>query len=280
RASLQPSVYAGYAVGQLEQGFRQTLGPERAPEAVRGLLTGIHPDTEADLPAALEALGAGRIDRDHFLDRFGHRGAGEMELANPRWAETPDQLSAGSIAKPALPTQESKSKRWDALCEEAKLDGRKRQALEEAFASAQTYCGLRETPKHSLMMGYALMRRFLLEIGRRCDIGDGVFYLMPDELPKLLAGDKFHATIKERRQRRSLALSLEVPPVLFSDDLDSIGRSLFVAASTEMKGTPLSPGVAEAPALVLTVPPTSPQIAEGFALVCPSTDPAWVPLFL
>src|SRR5262249_28629791 len=109
---------------------------------------------------------------------------------------------------------------------------------------------------------------------------DGVFYLMPDELPKLLAGDKFHATIKERRQRRSLALSLEVPPVLFSDDLDSIGRSLFVAASAEMKGTPLSPGVAEAPALVLTVPPTSPQIAEGFALVCPSTDPAWVPLFL
>ena len=280
RASLQPSVYAGYAVGQLEQGFRQALGPDRAAETVRGLLTGIHPDTEADLPAALEALGAGRIDREHFLDRFGHRGAGEMELANPRWSEVPDQLSTASVAISTVHAQEAPSKRWEALCAEAKLSGGKRPALEAAFAYAQTYCGLRETSKHYLMMGYALIRRLLLEIGRRCDISDGVFYLVPEELPKLIAGDKLQATIKERRQRRSLVLSIEVPPVLFSDDLEAIGRSLPAFGSAEMKGTPLSPGVAEAPALVLTEPTNSPQIAEGFALVCPSTDPAWVPLFL
>jgi pyruvate,water dikinase len=280
RDSLQPSMYAGYALGQLEQGLRQSLGADRAVEAVRNLLTGIHPDTEADLPAAVEALGAGRIDRDHFLDRFGHRGPGEMELANPRWSEAPDQLSDGSIAKPDFQTQKSQSNRWDALCDEAKLDARKRQSLSEALAYAQTYSGLRETSKHYLMMGFALIRRLLLEIGRRCEIGDGVFYLVPDELPKLIAGDKLHATVKQRRQRRSLALSLEVPPVLFSDDLEAIGRSLPAFGSAEMKGTPLSPGVAEAPALVLTEPTNRPPIAEGFALVCPSTDPAWVPLFL
>jgi pyruvate,water dikinase len=42
-------------------------------------------------------------------------------------------------------------------------------------------------------------------------------------------------------------------------------------------GTPLSAGVAEAPALVLQHPTTPPS--EPFVLVCPSTDPAWVPLF-
>jgi pyruvate,water dikinase len=148
---------------------------------------------------------------------------------------------------------------------------------------------LRETAKHYLMMGYALIRRCLVELGRRFQVGDGIFYLLPEELPALTAGQDFAAVIKKRRQRRSLALSLEAPPVLFSDDLEAIGRPLpsplggeesGVRGGVSIKGTPISPGVAEAPALVLTEPTDQPQIADGFVLVCPSTDPAWVPLFL
>src|SRR5207245_8954443 len=43
---------------------------------------------------------------------------------------------------------------------------------------------------------------------------------------------------------------------------------------------PLSAGGAEAPALVLEEPPTGEQPAGPYILVCPSTDPAWVPLFV
>ena len=46
-----------------------------------------------------------------------------------------------------------------------------------------------------------------------------------------------------------------------------------------MVGVPLSAGVAEAPALVLTEP-AEPPAEAGYILVCPSTDPAWVPLFV
>jgi pyruvate,water dikinase len=38
--------------------------------------------------------------------------------------------------------------------------------------------------------------------------------------------------------------------------------------------------VAEAPALVLDQPHTGALPAEDYILVCPSTDPAWVPLFV
>src|SRR5262249_36390037 len=44
-------------------------------------------------------------------------------------------------------------------------------------------------------------------------------------------------------------------------------------------GIPLSAGVAEGPALVLTEPAAA-TAAGGYILVCPSTDPAWVPLFV
>ena len=47
----------------------------------------VQPDPEADLPRAMRDLIEGRSDRSSFLERFGHRGHHEMELAQPRWNE-------------------------------------------------------------------------------------------------------------------------------------------------------------------------------------------------
>jgi pyruvate,water dikinase len=287
RQSLQPSVYVGQAIGRLEQSLLKPLGPERAAAAVRDLLTGIHPDPEADLPAALEALALGQVSREHFLDRFGHRGPGEMELAEPRWQERDDcklpiancQLgicNAGEHGAALSPAD-----RWQAVVDEAKLSGRQAAGLAATLGDAREYSALRETSKHYLMMGYALIRRSLVELGRRFDLGQAIFDLHLGELPDLISGRDISRIVQQRRQRRTLALSLDVPPVLFSDDLEAVGRP---AASPHqgavLKGAPVSAGVAEAPALVLTEPTDTPEIAEGFVLVCPSTDPAWVPLFL
>jgi rifampicin phosphotransferase len=69
--------------------------------------------------------------------------------------------------------------------------------------------------------------------------------------------------------------------VVFSDQLDVIGQPPPHATDgAELAGTPVSAGVAEGPALVLTEPVSDPGVPDGFILVCPSTDPAWVPLFL
>ena len=77
-----------------------------------------------------------------------------------------------------------------------------------------------------------------------------------------------------------MALSLDVPPVLFSDDLDAIGRPVVIAGADNLQGVPLSAGVAEGPALVLAQPVSDQIPQEPYILVCPSTDPAWVPLFV
>jgi pyruvate,water dikinase len=67
---------------------------------------------------------------------------------------------------------------------------------------------------------------------------------------------------------------------LFSDDLEAIGRPIPVEGAAEWNATPLSFGEFEGPALVLDVPINADNVTPGFVLVCPSTDPAWVPLFL
>src|SRR5208337_2346713 len=62
-------------------------------------------------------------------------------------------------------------------------------------------------------------------------------------------------------------------------DLEAIGRAMKMEGVDTMQGVPLSAGVAEARALVL-LEPTATVPEEPYILVCPTTDPAWVPLFV
>ncbi len=280
RDSLKPTVLANLALENLKQGLGRTLGPEAARAAANELAMGARPAPEADLALALDDLAAGRLERSTFLERFGHRGRLEMELSEPRWAEDPgavDRLLATHGAGKREQPPDGKAA-WERIAAQAKLAGPQRTALEKELQHLHTYLGLRETCKHCLLRGYALIRRILVELDRRHGLAGGIFFLTPDELPRLVRGEDLSETIAQRRRRRALALSLEVPEVLFSDDLEAIGRPAAVEAADTLQGVPLSAGVAEAPALVLAEP-TAEVPPEPYILVCPTTDPAWVPLF-
>ena len=166
------------------------------------------------------------------------------------------------------------------IANEAKLGGPFRDQLKLKVSRLRTYLGLREAGKHYLLLGYAVIRRALVELDRRFGLNGGIFFLTPADLPDLIAGKDLSTKIAAARKLRQTQLSLEVPPVLFSDDLDAIGRPLpEPPGGDKLEGVPLSAGVAEGPALVLTEPTAAPP-EGGYVLVCPSTDPAWVPLFV
>jgi pyruvate,water dikinase len=287
RDGLKPTALAAIALGNVERWLKRALGPERATAAVGELTLGIQPDPEADFAGALRELTAGRLERSAFLERFGHRGPQEMELATPRWGEDHtaldrlvEQTRANAITTVAI-TEEERGQRWQRIATEAKLSSFQKAALEPEVRSLQTYLGLRETAKHYLMRGYALVRELLLELDRRFKLEGGIFFLTPDELPRLSAGEDLSGVIAQRKRRRAAALSLEVPPVLFSDDLEAIGRPVPAPEGADtLRGVPLSAGVAEGRALVLEQPSADRLPAEPYILVCPTTDPAWVPLFV
>jgi phosphohistidine swiveling domain-containing protein len=281
RDALKPTVRAAIARENLVRFLRRKLGPERARAAVNELCMGVVPDPEADLGGATRDLMAGRLDRATFLERFGHRGEQEMELSRPRWREDPAALERLAIAPDeAHAAGQSPRERWEAIAAEAKLSKLERTALDSEVQILHASLALRETAKHYLMLGYQWIRGVLLEIDRRHRLHGGVFYLTPEELPRLAAGEDLSGLIAGRRRRRTVCLSLEAPPVLFSDDLEAIGRPPVVTGMNALQGVPLSAGTAEAPALVLEQPRTDALPAEPYILVCPSTDPAWVPLFV
>jgi pyruvate,water dikinase len=281
RESLKPTALAAMARVNVQRWLVRKLGAEQARDAVNELTLGVHPDAEADLPAALRDLAEGRLERGVFLERFGHRGPNEMELASPRWSEDPGTLDRLPRGPSHAAVQEtSPAQHWEKIATQAKLSSLERSTLDPQVLAMQNYEGLRETAKHHLLRGYFEIRRTLLEFDRRYALHGGVFYLRPEELPRLAAKEDLSGFITERRRRRAVCLSLEAPPVLFSDDLEAIGRPLTVEAAESFQGVPLSPGTAEGPALVLEQPQLDGLPAEGYILVCPSTDPAWVPLFV
>jgi pyruvate,water dikinase len=169
----------------------------------------------------------------------------------------------------------------DRIAAEARLDATHKLILRAEVNKFHTMLALREAGKHHLLRGYALIRRALVELDRQFELHGGIFFLSLEELPRLLKGESFFETITQRRKRRSLALSIDVPPVLFSDELEAIGRPQPIPEGADvLKGVGLSAGHAEGPALVLTDPSQDPGTTpDGFILVCPSTDPSWVPLF-
>lgn len=281
RDSLKPSALAQQSLKTVEVMLTPALKAERSRAAARELIMGVHPEEESDLAGAVQALVQGKLNEEEFLTRFGHRCGQEMELSRPRWSEAPEALRRQARHPGGAGPHESEaSSVGERIATEAKLAGSTRTAFLDEVKTLQTYIGLRETAKNDLMRGHALLRRILLELDRRYRLQGGIFYLVPAELARLVAGEDLSALITARRKRRQLALSVEVPAVLFSDDLEAVGRPLAIVGAETLQGTPLSAGVAEAPALVLDEPPEGEAPGEGYILVCPTTDPAWVPLFI
>jgi pyruvate,water dikinase len=304
--SLKATVFADTLWNELSLLLAPRLGgPEAARAAIGRLVLGARPPAEADLAQALEHLQNGSLSREEFLTRFGHRGPHEMELAQPRWREQPQLLdallapraaSASSFAPSAPSSPSSRRDRlaeetqatavWEEVFANARLSGPLRDRCQHLVEQLRLFLGWREAAKHYLMLGYAVIRAHLLELDRRFGLQGGIFYLTLADLPRLLAGENLRAEIAAARRRRQALLSLEVPPVLFSDDLEAIGRPAPLPAGADgsgptvlFQGVPLSAGIAEGAALVLTEPTAAPPDQQGYILVCPSTDPAWVPLF-
>ena len=179
--------------------------------------------------------------------------------------------------KPQREQRESAEKELAAHLEN-KTGLRKQVARELDFT--RRYMPFRETAKFYLMLGYEQIRRALLELDRRYQLNGGIFYLVPDELRRLIDGEVFRDVITARKTKRELMLQIEVPDVIFSDALDQIGTATPLETVDTLTGVGVSAGIATGQARVLLTPTDVRPSDRNYILVCPSTDPAWTPLFL
>ncbi len=252
---------------------------------------------EGRLPPAAQAA------VEAFLDRYGMRGVGEIDLGQPRWREDPTPVMqslqsylgiAPEYAPDALFAQGARAA--EAAIERLAAEARrqrggwlKEKLLRGAARRVRLLMGARESPKFIAVRAMGVVREFLLETGRAfaaagtLALPDDLFFLHVSELEALSRQEDrdWQALVAERR--RTFARELrrrQVPRVLVSD-----GRAFYEGVGAEfdsdqaISGSPVSPGVVEGLVHVV-LDPRQAQLAPGEILVCPGTDPAWTPLFM
>jgi pyruvate,water dikinase len=239
-----------------------------------------------------------------FLERYGMRGIGEIDIGRLRWREEPThimQVLKGymKIEDPSM-APDSVFEKGAAEAEEAIAEletaaratfaGALKARLIRALARrVRALAGLRESPKFHIIQMMGIIRAALLESGRVL-VSEGVirqeddlFYLYINELKSLAAGEErdWSGLITQRRDNYESELRrVQIPRLLLSD-----GRTFYEGLGVKEEGgsaifgSPVSPGVVEGHVRVV-LDPSNAELAPGEILVCPGTDPAWTPLFL
>ena len=252
----------------------------------------------------LPQLTGGREARDAilaWLDKYGVRGVGEIDITRPRWSERPTMLVPillGHIENfaPGEAERRFEQGRVEARKKEEEILARLR-ALPDGEAKAEetkrmidrvrTFAGYREYPKYGMVSRYFVYKQALLEeadrlvqarvLGER----DDIFYLRFQEIQDVVRTHQVdEQLIAERKDAFRSYRALTPPRVLTSDGevVAGVYRRDGLPAGA-LVGLPVSAGMIEARARVI-LDVTQADLVSGDILVTPYTDPSWTPLFV
>jgi phosphoenolpyruvate synthase/pyruvate phosphate dikinase len=236
-----------------------------------------------------------------FLDTYGMRGAGEIDITRPRWSERPTTLVPlilGNIKNFAPGTgprrfaqgrQEAWQKEQEILARVRALpDGEhKAEEVKAKIDRVRTFIGYREYPKYGMISRYFIYKQALWEeAGRLVQEGllrdrDDIFSLTLQELHEVVRTHRVdHALIRQRRDAYRSYRALTPPRVLTSEGEAIAGtyRRDDVPAGA-LVGLPVSGGTVEGRARVI-LDMVEAALDPGDILVTTYTDPSWTPLFV
>jgi pyruvate,water dikinase len=287
---------------RLEADLRERLGAEDAA-ALMSNLSGLVGDFESLGPAAgLQEVRAGRLSRQAYLDRFGHRGVNETELAWPRPAEDPgwlDRMLAQVDGGDVTARRRQQREAFDAaLARVAARDGRLATRVRRQLTRAARQAALRESVRSEGVRTTGVGRRFALRAGDLLGIGEDVFLLTIEELLAALAGhrDAF-GRLDLRRETHQRYRELPALPAIicgrfdpFAWAADPARRSdVYVAGAQAFDsppadadvvvGHPGALGRVEGPVRRVDRFADADQLRPGEILVTHLTNIGWTPLF-
>ncbi len=293
--ALTATLLAGFSLQRLEAALQKHLNETAAKVLASRLISGLSGNLTVETNEKLWEVASTDLALTDFLKDYGHRAVDEFELAQPRWREDTTYLKQviASFQQETLAT-DARQKRASHFARQVgqreaaetelsailKDKANLQKQIESELDFTRRYMPFRETAKFYLMLGYEQIRRALVELDNRYELEGGIFYLEPDELEHLIGGDDFGNIIATRRTQRELMLQIEMPDVIFSDALEQIGAPVSIDAAETYTGIGVSAGVATGKARVLLTPSDVNPSDRNYILVCPSTDPAWTPLFL
>lgn len=299
-ADVLSRAVAGNVTSEMGLALLDVADTLRSHPAVVAVLEGDHGsdvlDVLSEVPGGAEAQAA----LEDWLDRYGSRGVGEIDITRPRWRERPDRLvpvllghirnlERGERARriergrrEALAYERDLLERLGALRDGAeKVD-----ATERMIDRIRAFAGYREYPKFAMVLRYDIYKRALTAEATRL-VHDGViddvedaFHLTFEELRQVVAtGRADRELIRDRRRRFLAHVHLSPPRVMTSDGevvTGSYGRNDLPAGA--LVGLPVSAGTVEGTARVIHDVGEA-DLAPGDILVTTFTDPSWTAVF-
>jgi rifampicin phosphotransferase len=271
-----------------------------------------HPDVVAFLQHAedenfldqLPALAGGREARDAiqaFLDKYGMRCVGEIDITKPRWSERPITLVPvilGNIKnfEPGAGERRFEQGRQNAWKKEQELLTRLR-ALPDGEGMAaearrlidriRTFAGYREYPKYYMISRYFVYKQALLnEAGRLVQARvlrerEDIFYLRLQELHDVVRTNQADDQLIRQRKDAFRSYQVLTPPRVLTSDGEAVAgtyRRVDVPAGA-LTGLPVSAGTVEGRARVI-LDMAEADLEAGDILVTAYTDPSWTPAFV
>jgi rifampicin phosphotransferase len=254
-------------------------------------------DELAKLPGGQEARDA----IDAYLEKYGMRCVGEIDITRPRWSERPTTLLPillGNVKnfEPGAGKRRLEQGRQEARKKEQELlervrvlpDGeRKAEEVKRIIDRTRTFNGYREYPKYGIVSRYFVYKQALLEEAERLVQAqvlrekEEIFYLTFLELHDVVRtrqmGDQL---IRHRKDAFRSYEALTPPRVLTSDGEVVTGayrRDDLPAGA--LVGLAVSTGTIEGRARVV-LDMGHADVEAGDILVTAYTDPSWTPVFV
>ena len=258
--------------------------------------------TVADLATVPDAAPFARALAE-FLTEHGHLGQSFDDLTLASWGEEPGLLLAELAKRVEHPVEVGAEERRlrlaanaDGLADRARAvlasDPERLERFEELLTAARAIGPLTETHNYWIdRMAQASLRRFVVRVGHRlAEAGSiatasDVFHLRRDEVPDLLRRPEDRKPILGTRRLDLARFATTRPPRRVGKPAEDGEGDRFDGvriASTEpdeLRGTGASAGVVRGPARVTLTQADFEAVRPGDIIVCPSSNPSWVPLF-
>ncbi|TDL60827.1 phosphoenolpyruvate synthase [Rhodococcus qingshengii] len=236
-----------------------------------------------------------------YLNKYGMRCAGEIDLTKTRWSEKPTTLVPlilGNIKtyEPGAGKRKFEQGLQVALKKEQELvhrlkqlpDGeQKAEEAKQMIRLLRNSIGYREYPKYGMINRYFVYKKALLKEAEQLvqnkliSEKEDIYYLTFEELHEVIRTNKLdYQIITKRKDEYKFYEKLTPPRVITSDGEIITGQyKRENLPDNAIVGLPVSSGVIEGRARVILNMDDA-DLEDGDILVTSFTDPGWTPLFV
>ncbi|NWK69230.1 phosphoenolpyruvate synthase [Bacillus paramycoides] len=236
-----------------------------------------------------------------FLNKYGMRCSGEIDITKTRWSEQPTTIipmilnnirdfEAGASKRKFEEGLQEALKKQEELLDRLQHVPDGEQKVEETkqmISNIRNFIGYREYPKYGMINRYFIYKQALLKEAEQLvqnsviDEIEDIYYLTFEELHEVVRTNKLdYEVINKRKNEFKLYEKLTPPRVITSDGEIIIGKYKRENLPAEaIVGLPVSSGVIEGRARVILNMEDA-NLEDGDILVTSFTDPGWTPLFV